>query len=152
MLILDGMDNLRKFAPLFVLAGILPFIVGAVISPNRLNFSSQAKNSNSLRLWTSPSTITLSVNQSTPIRLYASYDSAKTLTTGLTLSLPPNPDFVFSQNVFVSAPFTGQILLGTFSLTPTHPGTLNLTLDPTQIIAPVPQSAIFTQDLIVVAN
>lgn len=124
-------------SPFLILAAVLPFILRAVLDPNRLSLFSLASQPAGLRVWTSPATAITRQGYPVPLKLYAAYDSDQPLPTGLAVSLTSSPDLVLSQSAFSTGAFSGQTLLGSLTATPNQPGTFTISIAPSATATPI---------------
>lgn len=115
---------LSRFLPVFLLAAILPFLIGFVVAPPDISFFTRADEPSELRVWIEPANLVMSPNSTIEVSIMAQFESEGKLVPEVSLSvLATGSITVDSPNVTHSIPFSGRAELGKVLLRATSAGT-----------------------------
>jgi hypothetical protein len=111
----------RNFAPLFVIAAILPYILNVAFS-----YTSAAR-SNEVRIWFEPESIVTKINQPTTVAVMAGFDDDTRLIGAVNATIAASSQLSLSQNhIAYTTPFRGNVELTKLTFTPNSPGTYTI--------------------------
>lgn len=65
---------LKRFAPVFLLALALPFLMTIVLTPSNLRFQTEATGESELRIWLEPANVIMSNGEDATLSVFAQYD------------------------------------------------------------------------------
>jgi len=112
-----------RFLPLFLLAAILPFLIGFVVSPPKLGFMTRADSEGELRVWLEPANLVMSAGSEAEFSVVAYYENGTRLIPEISLEVAVSgPVSVVDRAVARSVPFSGRTELGKVRVRATGPG------------------------------
>lgn len=115
---------LSRFLPVFLLAAVLPFLIGFVVAPPDISFFTRADEPSELRVWIEPANLVISPDSATEVSIMAQFDGEGKLVPGVSLSiLATGSVTVDSPNVTRRVPFSGRSELGKVLLRAKNAGT-----------------------------
>ncbi len=124
------------FLPLFVVAALLPVLLGLVRNPVTTRSSAQAEQ-NDLTVWIEPANVVVTHGTPVTLTVKAMYDGGGKLLPGVIV--PVHVDGLVAiqgSSVEYKIPFTGQLTLGTVIVTPEKAGTYSVYITPEEIVSP----------------
>lgn len=114
---------LLKFLPVFVLAAVLPFLIGLVVTPSNIGFFTRADTEPELRVWLEPANILMSSGSTAELTLVAQFDAESLLIPEIALELSSRGGVVMDNTKFVhSIPFRGRKEIGKVYIRGVSPG------------------------------
>jgi len=112
-----------RFFPLFVLAAVLPFLIGLVVAPPDISFFTRADTEPELRVWLEPANVLMASGATTELAIIAQFDGEEKLIPELSLELSARGGVVVENARFVhSVPFKGRVEIGKAHVRAVAPG------------------------------
>lgn len=108
---------LKSFLPVFVLAAMLPFLIGTVLVPQEINFFTKADSKDQLRIWLDPPEIVMSKGSETTLSVYANFESDNRLVPEIVLEADTGKLLsINNPKVKYPTPFKGRREIGKISV------------------------------------
>lgn len=124
-----------KFVPLFLLAAILPFLIGFVVSPPKLGFMTKADSEGELRVWLEPANVVMSTGSEATLSVVAQYENDTKLIPEISMQVnSQGPVNVMGESLSYSIPFSGRAELGKIKITAIGPGKAVVSIPPESIL------------------
>ncbi|OGM31997.1 hypothetical protein A2803_02815 [Candidatus Woesebacteria bacterium RIFCSPHIGHO2_01_FULL_44_21] len=102
-----------RFLPVFLLAAILPFLIGFVVAPPDISFLTRADATSELRVWVEPANVVMSPGGTTEFTVLAQFEGEEKLIPEITLTLTASSGLVLeNKSVTYKVPFNGRVELG----------------------------------------
>lgn len=118
-----------RFLPVFLLAAILPFLIGFVVAPPDISFLTRADATSELRVWIEPANVVMSPGTSTEVSVIAQFGGEGKLVPEVSLALVGTGSVeVTNQNITHSIPFSGRVELARVTVSARSPGTGQVTI------------------------
>lgn len=108
---------LKSFLPVFVLAAMLPFLIGMVMAPQKISFFTRADSNADLRIWLDPPEIVMSKGSETTLTVYANFESDTKLIPEIALQVGSGRLIsINNPKVKYATPFKGRQEIGKISV------------------------------------
>ncbi|OGM28308.1 hypothetical protein A2801_02520 [Candidatus Woesebacteria bacterium RIFCSPHIGHO2_01_FULL_41_10] len=109
----DIFKLMYRFAPVFLLAAALPFLMFFVVSPPELGLLTRADTDSQLRMWLEPATVVTEPGRTVDLRVMAAFDDDRKLIPQIKAQVTGDKGIeVLSSSVEYKTPFNGQVELG----------------------------------------
>lgn len=118
---------IKKLAPVFVLAAILPVFLVVALSPTDLKFLTRADSDAELRIWFEPSQIITSPGKTTSLKVYAQFESDSQVLPGVSFR-PVSEGLHVQGEISYLKPFNGEIELGEIEVIAPTSGSFEVTI------------------------
>jgi hypothetical protein len=119
-----------RFLPLFLLAAILPFLVGMVASPPDIGFLTRADIEPTLRVWLEPANIVLAPGSTTELAVVAQFEGEGEFIPEITLNITSQGGVaVQGSQIAHRIPFSGKAELGRLVVRGVEPGSASVNID-----------------------
>lgn len=114
---------IRTFVPVFLLAAILPLMIGLVVAPPQISLFTNADVTPVLRVWVEPANVIIDSGGKATFNLLAEFDSDNKLIPEIKVPLIVSGGIKTSTNqITYSIPFKGKVTLGSFEVLGQSPG------------------------------
>lgn len=124
--------NIRRiatyFLPVFVLAGLLPALLGLVKNPVTTRFTTQA-SLNQLTLWLTPANVEASVGTPVTLTVMGHFESNDLLPQVFVPLQVSGQGTLDKESVLFTKPFSGQVEMATITVTPQAAGELVVSIN-----------------------
>lgn len=109
----NALKILGRFLPLFLLAAILPFLIGMVVAPPNIGFLTRADEPAILRVWLEPANMLLSPGSTGELTVISQFDGEGRLIPEISLTVAARGGVVISgEKITHSIPYEGRVELG----------------------------------------
>lgn len=119
----------KRFIPVFVLAAMLPFLIGFLVTPPDVGFFTRADTRDELRIWLEPANVTMTAGSEVTLTVVGSFESENTLIPEISLYVQGDNNLEVSNPLLVhSIPFNGKVELGKITVSALETGKATVTI------------------------